>query len=94
MDSRLCRLWHSVRLTLARGSRKKEGVVTKSAEPNSVYAGIPAKKIGTFTESANKRRALEEAGLIATVARNQSITAEEIQHAWDVFGLNTAKGVY
>lgn len=63
-------------------------VVTKSTEPNSVYAGVPAKKIGAFDASAAKRKAMEEAGRIPTVQRNQSITQEEIRHAWDVFDAN------
>lgn len=60
-------------------------VVTKSTEPNSVYAGVPARKIGTFDGSAAKRRAMEESGHVATVARNQALTAEEAVHAWEVF---------
>ena len=60
-------------------------VVTKSTEPNSVYAGVPAKKIGFFSDSAEKRKAMEDAGLVATVKRNQSLTAEEAKHAWEVF---------
>ena len=60
-------------------------VVTKSTEPNSVYAGVPAKKIGVFADSAAKRKAMEDAGLVATVKRNQALTAEEAKHAWEVF---------
>lgn len=67
-------------------------VVTKSTEPNSVYAGVPARKIGAFEASAAKRKALEEAGRIPTVRRNQSITQEEIQHAWDVFDAHDDEG--
>lgn len=66
-------------------------VVTKSTEPNAVYAGTPAKKIGTFTDSAGKRKVLEEAGLVATIERNQSITPEEVQRAWIVFDKKNQK---
>lgn len=66
-------------------------IVTKSTEPNAVYAGAPAKKIGTFTDSASKRKALEEAGLVATIERNQTITPEEVQRAWSVFNKKNQK---
>jgi acetyltransferase-like isoleucine patch superfamily enzyme len=33
-----------------------ESVVTKDCEPNSVYAGIPARKIGTFQSFVEKRK--------------------------------------
>lgn len=46
-------------------------VVTKSTEPNSVYAGVPARKIGTFADSAAKRKAMEDMGLVSTVEPNQ-----------------------
>ena len=60
-------------------------VVTKSTEPNSVYAGVPARKIGTFSDSASKRLTMEKAGLIATIEHNQAMSAEEVRHAWNVF---------
>ena len=60
-------------------------VVTKSTEPNSVYAGAPARKIGTFADSAAKRKAMEDMGLVTTVERNQGLTSEEAKRAWEVF---------
>ena len=60
-------------------------VVTKSTEPNSVYAGVPARKIGSFTDAASKREAMEKAGLVPTVSRNQAMTPEEAEFAWQVF---------
>ena len=60
-------------------------VVTKDCEPNSVYAGVPAKKIGCFDKFINKRLQKEQEGEIPTVARNQELTAEEIRNAWNIF---------
>ena len=60
-------------------------VVVRSTEPNSVYAGVPAKKIGAFSDSAVKRKAMEGVGLVATAKRNQALTDEEAKHAWEVF---------
>lgn len=60
-------------------------VVTKDCEPNSVYAGVPARKIGCFDEFINKRLQKEQEGEIPTVARNQRLTAEEIRNAWNIF---------
>ena len=60
-------------------------VVTKDCEPDSIYAGCPAKKIGTFEEFILKRQNQEEAGLIATTTHNQHLTEDEIKTAWSVF---------
>lgn len=60
-------------------------VVTKSTESNSVYAGVPARKIGEFQEAANVRLKKEESGAITVIARNQSLTNEEIKKAWALF---------
>lgn len=60
-------------------------VVTKSTEANSIYAGVPARKIGTFSDAAAKRIDDERTGAISTVAINQRISDEEISSAWDVF---------
>lgn len=56
-------------------------VVTKDCEPNSVYAGVPAKRIGSFDDYVAKRKQ----GDYAKVARNQQITREESTDAWDRF---------
>lgn len=56
-------------------------VVTKDCEDNSIYAGIPARKIGSFDDFVAKRLA----GDYATVARNQQITDKEMEEAWSRF---------
>ncbi len=61
-------------------------VVTKDCEPNSVYAGVPARKIGNFEEYIQKRSRLEQEGLIMTTNHNQNLTVEEIHNAWKAFG--------
>ncbi len=60
-------------------------VVTKSTEANLVYAGVPARKIGVFSDTAEKRKVGEHTGTISTVTINQRITDDEISGAWDVF---------
>lgn len=60
-------------------------VVTKDCEPDSIYAGCPARKIGTFEEFIKKRRIQEEEGQIATTTHNQHLTEEEKAYAWKVF---------
>ena len=60
-------------------------VVTKDCEPNSVYAGVPARKIGSFDDFIEKRRRQEEDGTIATAIHNQNLTGSEIDAAWEQF---------
>ena len=60
-------------------------VVTKDCEPNSVYAGCPAKKIGTLDDFIAKRIAKESSGELTTTTHNQSLTPEEVENAWNVF---------
>lgn len=60
-------------------------VVVKDCEPNSVYAGVPAKKIGSFDEFIDKRTWMEKQGMIATTKHNQELTQEEKENAWKVF---------
>lgn len=60
-------------------------VVTKDCEPNSVYAGVPARKIGTFDAFVKKRINDEKQGLISLTTHNQMLTDEEIKKAWEVF---------
>ena len=60
-------------------------VVTKDCEPNSVYAGCPAKKIGTLDDFVQKRIARESSGELSTTTHNQSLTSEEVENAWNVF---------
>lgn len=56
-------------------------LVSKDCEDDSVYAGIPARKIGSFEEFVAKRLA----GDYATVAKNQRITEAEKVAAWERF---------
>lgn len=60
-------------------------VVTKDCEPNSVYAGIPARKIGTLDEFIRKRIRMERSGKIATTLHNQGLTEAEAENAWRLF---------
>ncbi len=56
-------------------------LVSKDCEPNSVYAGIPAKRLGSFDDFVAKRANVN----YATAARNQQLSPEEIQRAWEIF---------
>ncbi len=63
-------------------------VVTKDCAPNSVYAGCPARKIGTFEDYVSRRRLAEQNNTISTTTHNQALTPEEIRNAWQVFERN------
>ena len=60
-------------------------VITKDCEPNSIYAGCPAKKIGTFEEFVKKRILNESSGDFSTTVHNQNLTEEEVAKAWADF---------
>ncbi len=60
-------------------------VVTKDCKPNSVYAGVPARRIGAFDDFIKKRMYEEQKGLISTTRHNQALTKEEVENAWNVF---------
>lgn len=60
-------------------------VVTHDCEPDSVYAGCPARKIGNFNDFVKKRQAGELNGSISTTIHNQALTEEEICKAWRMF---------
>lgn len=60
-------------------------VVTRDCEPNSVYAGVPAKKIGSFDDFVERRIEAERNGLTATTEHNQHLSQEEINNAWNMF---------
>lgn len=60
-------------------------VVTKDCEPNSVYAGCPARRIGSFSDFVERRKSGEADGSISTTVHNQALTQDEIQNAWRVF---------
>lgn len=59
--------------------------VTKDLEPNGVYAGTPAKRIGSFNEFVNKCAAQDGRYDYPYVQHNQNISEEEIQNAWNCF---------
>lgn len=61
-------------------------VVTKDLEPNGVYAGSPARRIGSFEEFCVKLETLPSGDYpYPTVARNAAITREEVAGAWRFF---------
>lgn len=60
-------------------------VVTGELEPGAVYAGAPAKRVGTYEELVERYVADQAAGRMPTVARGQRITPDEIAHAWQLF---------
>ncbi len=61
--------------------------VVRDLEPDSVYAGTPAKKIGSFADFVKNRKPDPETGAFsyAHIARNLNITAEETESAWRFF---------
>ena len=60
-------------------------VVTKDLEPNGVYAGVPARRIGPFDAFLQKRIEQENSGSCSTTVHNQALTKEEIDAAWRFF---------
>ncbi len=60
-------------------------VVVKDCEADSVYAGVPAKKVGTFHEYVQKRIRMEDENRWTTTKHNQSLTDGEVSAAWRVF---------
>lgn len=56
-------------------------LVTKDCEDNSVYAGIPARRIGSFDDYVAKR----QKGGYPTGSRNQRLTQEQQSSAWEYF---------
>ncbi|MBO5576272.1 MAG: acyltransferase [Ruminococcus sp.] len=60
-------------------------VVTKDCEPNSVYAGVPAKRIGSFDDLMKKRKQEQDSGQIAVTHHNQLLTKQEKDKAWEIF---------
>lgn len=64
-------------------------VVTKDLESGGVYAGCPAKRIGSFEDYIWKCKKTEEGAYnYPYVEQNQQITNEEIHRAWDMFNQN------
>lgn len=59
--------------------------VTKDLEPNGVYVGSPAKRIGSFDEYIDKCACSSNGYKYPYVEHNQSILKEEIDTAWKFF---------
>ncbi len=57
-------------------------LVTKDLEGNSVYAGVPARRIGSIEDFIAKRVDIES---YSWTRHNQAITTEEIERAWKLF---------
>ena len=53
-----------------------DSVVVKDCEPNSVYVGCPARKVGSFSNFVEKRKAGENSEVITTTIHNQALTDE------------------
>lgn len=66
-------------------------IVVKDCEPNSVYAGCPAKKIGTFQDFMKRRVSDEQNGLISVTTHNQALTDVERNKAWEIFEKNHSR---
>lgn len=60
-------------------------VVTRDCEPDSIYAGCPAKKIGSFNDYIEKRTVGEKCNVVSTTTHNQALTKTEIENAWRTF---------
>lgn len=63
--------------------------VTKDLEPNGVYVGSPAKKIGSFDEFVKKRSFNHKTNEYdyPYVEKNQTLTTQEVNRAWKQFDL-------
>ena len=60
--------------------------VTKDLEPNGVYIGTPARRIGSFDDYVKKCAELPGGGYdYPYVKHNQSISEEEKKRAWEFF---------
>lgn len=59
-------------------------VVNRDCEPNSVYAGIPAKRLGSFEDFVEKREKRD----YPSAGKNQNISEVEIANAWACFDSN------
>ena len=62
-------------------------LVNKDCEPNSVYAGVPARKVGTWDGFVAKRMKKD----YSCVKYNQIISAAEVGRAWEIFDINHEK---
>lgn len=57
-------------------------LVNRDLESGYVYAGVPARKAGTFDDFAARRA---DTGSYSYVKKNQHITEDEIEKAWELF---------
>lgn len=57
-------------------------LVIKDLESNSIYAGIPAKRIGSFDDYIKKRKLTEQGELVSI---SQKMTQEEADKIWRLF---------
>ncbi len=62
--------------------------VTKDLESGGVYAGCPAKRIGSFEDFVQKYEQSERGYNYPYVEHNQRITGDEVKRAWDMFTLS------
>ena len=69
--------------------------VTRDLAPNGVYVGTPAKRIGSFDDYVKKCAETKEGEYsYPFVQRNQRITADEIQRAWEFFDVERSANMY
>ncbi len=69
-------------------------IITKDVEPNSVYAGVPAKKIGEFHDFFQKRNERETL-LINSALKNHKngvVSKAEADFLWDLFNQKRMRG--
>ena len=67
--------------------------ITKDCEANSVYAGSPAKKIGSFDAFVEKCSKKDGENFdYPFVRQNQHPTQTEIDYAWQFFSQQHSKG--
>lgn len=62
-------------------------VITKDLEPNGIYAGIPAKRIGEFDDFINKRK-IEESQIqnnLFSKHKSGVVTEDEADFLWRLF---------
>lgn len=59
--------------------------VTRDLEPNGVYAGSPARRIGSFDDYVKKCAASSKGYGYPYVEHNQNISGDEILNAWTIF---------
>ena len=62
-----------------------DSLVNQDCEPNSVYAGVPARRVESFDGLVQRRKEQIQEGTIPTTTHNQQLSQEEILAAWRVF---------